>query len=80
MLHDDRTGGAAGHCVPVPDAGDAEERQHVRLGAGLSFCGASHKPSEGKMVWYLLRTLETSFQRGTPVTWFCRVGRVLNEN
>lgn len=48
VLHGDRTWGAAGRCLPVSEAGDAAERQHVWLGAGVNFRGASHKPSQGK--------------------------------
>lgn len=48
VLHGDRTGGAAGRRVPVSEAGDAEERQHVWVRAGVNFRGASHKPSQGK--------------------------------
>lgn len=48
VVHGDRPGGAAGRRVPLPEAGDAEERQHVRLGAGLNFRGAHHQPSQGK--------------------------------
>lgn len=48
VLHGDRAGGAAGRRLPLPEAGDAEERQHVRLRAGVHFRRASHKPSQGK--------------------------------
>lgn len=48
VLHGDSTWGAAGSRVPVSEAGDAEERQHVRLGAGVNFRRAPHKPSQGK--------------------------------
>lgn len=48
VLHGDRTRGAAGRCFPVSEAGDAEKRQHVWLGAGVNFRGAPHKPSQGK--------------------------------
>lgn len=48
VVHGDRPRGAAGRRLPVLEAGDAEERQHVRLGAGLNFRGAYHQPSQGE--------------------------------
>ena len=46
--HGARGAAAAGRRLPLPQAGDAEERQHVRLGAGVNFRGAYHKPSQGR--------------------------------
>lgn len=48
VLHGDRTWGAAGRRFPVSEAGDAEKRQHVWVGAGVNFRRASDKPSQGK--------------------------------
>lgn len=56
VVHGDCPRGAAGRRVSLPEAGDAEERQHVRLRAGLNFRRAYHKPSQGKR-WRPLRTV-----------------------
>ena len=62
VLHGDRVRGAAGGRVPLSEARDAEERQHVRLGAGVNFRGASNKPSQGKR-WCPLRPVISASHR-----------------
>lgn len=67
VLHGDSSRGAARRCFPVPKAGDAKKRQHVRVGAGVNVRGAYHQPSQGKrqrecLLWALSSAGSASHQ------------------
>lgn len=67
VLHGDSSRGAARRCFPVPKAGDAKKRQHVRVGAGVNVRGTYHQPSQGKrqrecLLWALSSAGSASHQ------------------